>query len=202
MIVLIVLGAIICIFLVCCFLPLDINLVYDDQLTFKIKYAGITLINSEKNSKPTVKHKKNTAPQQKENFIKKTYKQKGLSGTVQYFSSILLTVVKKFWWLAKRFKFRQFKFDLTVGTDDAARTAIQYGEVCAALYPVFSIIQSSVDFKPASVNINADFEKTKWEFKTCVLVKARLMYWLTALIGILVQYFKLQREECEKNERK
>lgn len=201
MIALIVLGAIICFLILLCFLPLSINLVYEHKLMFKIKYAGITLLDSEKDSKPTVnshKKQKNIPPQQKENFIKKTYKQKGLLGTVQYFSNILKIVLKKFWWLAKRFKFRQFKFDLTVATDDAANTAIQYGEVCAALYPIFSIMQSTIDFKPKLVNINADFDKTNWELKTCILVKAQLLYWLIAAIGALAQYLKLQRKECEE----
>lgn len=202
MIALIVLGAIMCFLLILCLLPLTINLVYEHELMLKIKYAGIILFDGKKGSKPTVKSnkkQKNTTPQQKENFIKKTYKQKGLLGTVQYFSNILKIVLKRFWWLVKRFKFRQFEFDLTVATDDAAHTAIQYGEVCAALYPIFSVIQSTVDLKPKSVNINADFEKTKWEFKTRVLVRAQLLYWLIAVIGALTQYLKLQREECEKS---
>ncbi len=201
MIALIVLVAIICFLILLCFLPLSINLVYEHKLMFKIKYAGITLLNSEKERKTTGNgnnKKESSPPQQKENFIKKTYKQKGLLGTVQYFSNILKIVLKKFWWLAKRFKFRQFKFDLTVATDDAANTAIQYGEVCAAIYPIFSIIQSAVDIKPKSVNINADFDKTNWEFKTCILVKAQLLYWLIAAIGALAQYLKLQRKECEE----
>lgn len=200
MIVFIILGSIICFLLLLCLLPLTINLMYEDEFVFKIKYAGITLFNSEKEAKPKANnHKKSTTPQSKDNFIKKTYKQKGLFGTVKYFSNILTIVLKKLCWLVKRFKFRQFKFELTVATDDAARTAIQYGEVCAALYPIFSILQSTLDFKPQTVNINADFDKTKWEFKTCILVRAQLVYWITAAIGMLVQYLKLQRKECEKS---
>ena len=201
MIALIVLGVIICFFGFLCLLPLSIDLVYEDDFAFKIKYAGITFINSERDAKPKTKnHKKITdiTPQKKDNFIKKTYKQRGLSGTVKYFSNILSIVLKKLWWLVKRFKFRQFKFDLTVATDDAANTAIQYGEICAALYPVFAVVQSVVDIKPKSININADFEKTKWEFKTCVKIRARLLYWLIASIGLIAQYLKFQRKECEK----
>ncbi|MBE6810647.1 MAG: DUF2953 domain-containing protein [Ruminococcaceae bacterium] len=201
MITLIVLGAIICFLLVLCFLPLSIDLVYEDDCVFKIKYAGITLINSEKSIKAKAKnHKKdtNTTPEKKDNFIKKTYKQKGMSGTVKYFSNILSIVLKKLWWLLKHFKFRKFKFDLTIATDDAANTAIQYGEICAALYPIFAVVQSVLDVKPELVNINADFEKTNWEFKTCVKVRAGLIYWLIASIGALAQYFKFQRKECEK----
>lgn len=92
--------------------------------------------------------------------------------------------------------------DLTVATDDAANTAIQYGSVCAVLYPVLSLLQSTVDLKSKEVNINADFEKSKWEFKTSILVKAQLIYWIIAAIGTLKQYYKLQRKEREKYERK
>ena len=139
-------------------------------------------------------------PQKKENFISKTYKQRGLIGTMRYFSEIIAIVFKKLWWLAKRFKFRHFQFDLTIATEDAARTAIQYGEVCAILYPVFSVIQASTNLKPKSININAAFEKTEWEFKTCILVKAKLFFWIVAIVGAVAQYLKLQRKECEKHE--
>ena len=203
MIALIVLGSILLLLLILCVLPLTINFSYEHDLLFKIKYAGITLVNNEKESshkKHSSKNIEKKAPQKKENFISKIYKQKGLLGTVRYFSDVITIILKKFFWLAKHFKIRRLKFDLIIATDDAARTAIQYGEVCAALYPLFTALQAFTNLKPKSININADFDKTKWEFKTHVLVKAKLCFWLVATIGVITQYLKLQRKECEKHE--
>ena len=202
MIALIIVGAIICVLFVLCALPLSIELLYESKLTVNIKYAGIKWLKNKKaKQKKVAKNKtKNSTKNQNEGFLKKIYNQKGTIGTVRYISNIITIVFKRLLWLAKRFKLKIFNFDLTIATDDAANTAIQYGEVCSVLYPLFSIIQSTFNVKSKSININADFNKTKWEFKTHFLVKASLLFWIIALIGVFAQYLKLQRKECEKHE--
>ncbi len=208
MIALIILGVFICVLAILLLLPLTVDLVYEREFILKIKYLGITLFDNKKTAEPKkskqakkTSQDKESSPK-KENFIKRTYKQKGLLGTIDYFSKVFTMVLKRFWWVAKRFKFRKFNFDLVVATSDAADTAIQYGEVCAVLYPVLSLLQSLIDFKPKQVNISADFDKTKWEFKTSILVKTRALYWIIAAVGLMVQFLKLQRKEREKYERK
>lgn len=208
MIALIILGAVVGILLILMFLPLTVDLSYEDKFVLKIRYAGITLFDNnrteldKKSDKKQVEKPKGSTPQKKDNFFVKTYKQKGLLGTVSYFSDILVIVLKKLWWIVKRFKFRKFKLDLTVATADAADTAIQYGKVCAAIYPVISLLQTITDFKLQQINIGTDFDKTKWEFNGAILVKTPLVYWIVAVISVLIQILKLQREESEKNERK
>lgn len=209
MIALIILGAIVGLLLILLFLPLTIDLSYGSEFLIKIKYSGITIFDNKKGhkkEKAKTQKKKITSKQaessEKDNFFKKTYKQRGLMGTIHYFSVILKIVIKKIFWVAKRFKFRRFKFDLTVATQDAADTAVKYGEVCAVTYPVFSLLQSVTNFKPQEVNISADFDKTKWEFKCAILVRTSVIYWIIAGISVLIEIFKIQRKESEKNERK
>lgn len=205
-IALIIIGAIICLLFLLLFLPLSVDLVYKSELVLKIKYFGIIVFNSKKRKK--FKKKKTSASTEKktskkeDNFIKKTYKQKGLLGTISYFSDILAIVFKKFWRVIKRFEIRRFKLNLIVATSDAANTAIKYGEVCAAVYPPLAILQANADFKPKNINISADFDRNKSEFDISFLIKTRLFYWLIAAFGVLRQFLKLQRKEREKYERK
>lgn len=207
MIALIVIGVIISLILILLFLPITVDLVYDNSFLVKIKYFGIILFNYPKaktikqNKKTKEKTKVNSKPK-KDNFLKTVYDQKGLLGSVEYFSNILEIILKKLWWIIKRFKFRRFKFDLIIATSDAANTAIKYGKICAAVYPVFSLLQSLVDFKPKTINISTDFDKSQSEFKISLLVKTSLLCCLTALVGGLTQFLKLQRKEREKYERK
>ncbi len=209
MIALIVLGVIVAILLCILFLPITVDLAFDGKMMLKIKYLGITLFDNKKSkTKPKQKKEKvktaskDNAPQKKDNFIKRTYKQKGLLGTISYFSDILAIVFKRLWRVVKRFKFRRFKLDIIVATPDAANTAIQYGKICAAVYPVISLLHTITDMKSEEINIKTDFEKTRPEFKASILVKTQGLYWLVAAIGILKHYLKLQRKEREKYERK
>lgn len=209
-ITLIILGAIIGLLLILLFLPLTVDFNFKNELWLKIKYFGITFFNSEKRVKLGKPKKRNKKPQEKaedraskkENFFKKTYKQKGLLDTVKYFSEILLLLLKKLWWVVKRFKFRKFKLDLSVATHDAANTAIQYGKICNAVYPTLAFLETNADFKSKEINIKADFDKTESEFQLSTSVTTRVFFWLVAALAVLFEFLKLQRKEREKYERK
>ncbi len=209
-IALIILSIVFGLLILLCILPLTVDLSFCDGLVLKIRYSGITVFDNakrvkykkkEKTKKKSVPKTDETTPK-KENFFKKTYRQKGLLGTVMYFSSILNMLLKKMCWVVRRFKFRKFKLDISVATNDAADTAIQYGKICGAVYPVISFFESNTDFKAREININADFDKTKSEFKTSVSVTTRIFFWLVAAICVLFEFLKLQRKESEKYERK
>lgn len=205
MIALVIIGIIIFLVALLLILPLTVDLRYDNDFALKIKYVGITIFNNGKKAKPkkVKKSKKNAKPsKKKDNFIVSTYKQKGLMGTVSYFSEILKLILKKSLWLLKRLKFRKFNVDLTVASGDAATTAINYGRVCAATYPVLALLEANANFNSKSVNINANFDKTKWEFNASIIIKAKLVFWIAAVGMAISEYFKLQRKESEKYERK
>ena len=209
-IALIVLGAIIAILLVLLFLPLSIDLTFAKELRFKIKYFGIIIFDSENNvklkkakrAKSGVEEKSEGKKSKKENFLKKTYTQKGLLGTITYFSKILMLLLKKLWWVVKKFKFRRFYLNLSVATNDAASTAINYGKICSAVYPIISFLETNADFKAKEINISADFDKSDSEFKISTSVTTRLFFWLVAAISALFEFLKIQRKESEKYERK
>ncbi len=207
---LIILGVIICLLLLLLFLPLTVDVNYENEFVLKIKYSGITFFDSEKRVKLKKAKKRKRKSQEKmkdnapkkENFFKKTYKQKGLLGAIQYFSKIFVLIFKKLWWVIKRFRFRKFKFNLSVATGDAANTAINYGKICSALYPTISFLETNADFKSKQININADFDKIESEFQIAASVTTRLFFWLVAAIAALFGFLKLQRKESEKYERK
>ncbi len=208
MIALIILGAIVAIILILLFLPLTIDLAYEGDLFIKLKYLGITVFDDQKSeekerkkaAKQKKKSEKETPP--KDNFFKRSYKKRGLLGTIKYCCSITRIVVQNIPGIVKRFKFRRFEVDLTVASEDAADTAIRYGEFCAVVYPVISLLQSVTDLKPHQINISADFDKTETEFKGKVLAKAAVIYWIIIVTAILKEIDKLHYKESEENERK
>ncbi len=208
-ITLIVLGVILALLSALLFLPVALDLAYKQKFVLKLKISGITIFDNQKKSKRKQKIKKKktsqntqTKKQPKDNFFKKTYKQKGLTETVKYFAEILNMLLKKLFWVIKHFKFRKFSLDLVVATPDAANTAIQYGGICSAVYPIIAFLQTNTDFKAKSVNVSADFDKHKSQFEISFLLKTRLLFLVIAAIATLFDFSKIQNKESEKYERK
>ena len=180
---------------------------YDKELTFTIKYLGFTLLDSEeedKESKKVLKKVQSTALPTDKESIKSTYKQKGITGTIKYYGDVLLLILKRLRWIIRFVKIRKFVFDLSIASDNAADTEIEYGEVCCVIYPIISFIQTNTNFKfkTDNINISPDFDSTDSKLKASVLVKAKLIICLIAIAGLLWDYTKKQRKESEKNERK
>ena len=203
----IVLGAIIVVLITLLILPVKLRVDYDKELTFTIKYLGFTLLDSEeedKESKKVLKKVQSTALPTDKESIKSTYKQKGITGTIKYYGDVLLLILKRLRWIIRFVKIRKFVFDLSIASDNAADTAIEYGEVCCVIYPIISFIQTNTNFKfkTNNINIRPDFDSTDSKLKASVLVKAKLIICLIAIAGLLWDYTKKQRKESEKNERK
>lgn len=193
------------------FLPVTADISYQKEFCYRFKYSGIFLFNSEKKfniDKFKRKRKKKVLKDnptendsdtnhKKENFFVKIYKEKGFINTVKYFADISGIILKRVLKLLKRFKFKKFKLNLTVASDDAANTAIEYGAVCSAVYPVIALLETQISLKSKKVSINADFDKTKPEFDFSVSITAKLINFIIAFIAVIFEFLKLQRKERE-----
>ncbi len=186
--------------------PFTAEIIYDDEFAFKFKCFMIKIYDSKSSKK--VKKANETSKKEDQNttkddgFLKTTYKQKGFTGTVVYLSEIVKLVLLKIKWLLPHIKFHKCVLNLTVATSNAAETAINYGRVCSAVYPVFAFIQSNTKLKTKQFNISADFDKTKPDFNASIQLKARGLWLVIAALSIFGQFLKLQRKEREKYERK
>ena len=182
MIALVVIGAIVALVVILLFLPLTMDLAYEGDLFIKLKYLGITVFDDQKSEKKKQKKQKDGKKQDKQpeddNFLKRSYKQRGLLGTIKFCCSVLKIVIENIPAIVKHFKFRKLRVDLTVAGEDAADTAIKYGEVCAVVYPVVALLQSLIDLKPQQINVSVDFDKTESEFKGTVLARASVICWI------------------------
>jgi hypothetical protein len=59
----------------------------------------------------------------------------------------------------KKARIDNIGIDLTIGGDDAAETAIAYGEACAIIYPALSSLEMLVKIKKRKISIDAGFNK-------------------------------------------
>lgn len=207
----IILGIIVFILLLL-FLPISVFLSVKDDFKVIVRFSGIKVFDT---SKPKKEKKEKTKPQdtenetqkgqKKENKLVNTFKNKkeesGIVGAVRYFGEIAKIILGKLVWFLKKLKFDHIRLNLSVSSEDAADTAIMYGTICTALYPILSLITSNASVKYKEINISADFNKTAIILDLSFCVKLRLIYALVALIKGYFEYRKFIKEE-DKNERK
>lgn len=209
MIALYIIGGIILLLLLLLILPVSADMRYKDKLTVSVIYGGIKVFDSSKpkEEKPQMleqskneQEKPTEEKQKKENFITKIFNEKGKIEGIKFLSSLIKLAVSRIIWLIKKTKFRQFFIDISIASDDAANTAISYGVVCAAVYPIINLLDQNTDLSVKKVNIYTDFDKLSPEIEAAISVKTRLIYAVIALISVLFAYFKLKKES-DKNGR-
>lgn len=187
-------------------LPVMLDLSFDGELRLAVKYAGITVFNTQKQKKPKKHREKqqkedsgNTKSKKKDSFLKKKYKELGLSGAAKYFSEIIKLLFDSVGKLLKKLKFDRFYLELDVASDNAADTAVEYGAVCSAVYPVAALLESTLNFDFKYIAVRADFEHTSSELKISFRVTTRVIYAVIIAAAAFFKYLKIKKES-EKNE--
>lgn len=206
----IIIGVILSILLLILFLPVRVWVSYTDSFYLKIYFAGIKIFTA----KPDKKEEKEEKPDKVSNpkaentavkegkrffgFLKEKYGFSGAVKTVFGFVGDVFTHIKR---LLRHIKFRRIALDISVAGDDAAKTAIEYGGVCAAVYPVLSVLDTCAGFSYEQINIKSDFVSENSEFRFSGSVILRIFFLLVAAIKIYSEYKKFVSKE-NFNERK
>lgn len=166
-----VILSIVALFVIILSIPLKVNLGYDEKITLDIKYLFIKLKilptdpNKPKKEK-TPKEKKPEEPKKEEgaapkekkpNPILEMVKANGFDGMMEVLGN-LGNVLKIFGGkLLRSIVFNKANVNITVGTGDAASTALKYGKICQKVYPVMGFLCSNNVVKHHEINISADF---------------------------------------------
>lgn len=107
--------------------------------------------------------------------------------------------------ILKKIVIKELAVDLTVAGDDAADTAISYGETCAAVFPALGIICTNMKVREYDVEIEPDFLATKSSGDLHTVIAFRPILILMAFIGYGFKImnkviFKLLFSRGESNE--
>ena len=92
--------------------------------------------------------------------------------------------------LLKKIRFRDIYIDYVVGSDDAAKTALKYGGICAAVYALLEWMKTYFSVKIGEVNIEADFGAEKDDIFVFGRVKLRISTALACIIWFGVRMLK------------
>lgn len=201
MIAIVIICIILIIILGLLFLPISVSVKFKEDFFVDVFFAGIKVykLSPEKAKKSDKKNpdmSQKQRQQKEENavlkeskalftFLKEKYGFIGAVKTVFAFLNDVLAHIKK---ILPTVKLKKVILNLTVATDNAADTAIEYGIVCACVYPVLAILNSCAKIGLKNVNIKSDFEGKNSDFDFSVLVGFRLFYFILAAIRVYCEY--------------
>lgn len=178
------------------FIPISLHIKYYGDFFVKLKIAGIKAYEVEPNE-DTQKPKPDTesdkkAKKQTEKAFDKLKKKYGFAGAVREIFVFIKSVLERLKGSLKHIAIRRLCLDIKVSSGDAAATAIEYGAVCAAVYPVLSFIDSTANVKMKNINISADFNSGDSDFGFSVIVRVRIIYLIVMAFGAFSEYNKFK----------
>lgn len=211
MIALIIIGMLLLIITAILFLPIDAVIKFKEELFLKVKFSGLRVYRLKQDEEEVTTHqkteqsKKADSEPKNENlavsYFKKLKDKYGFSGAVRQllgFARDLLPHIRK---LLKHIKFKRVIFDIVIAEDDAAKTAIEYGRICAVAYPLLSALEAIANIKYKAINITSDFGSKNSEFSFEGIIRTRIIFLLIALIKVYSEYKKFT-VRIENDERK
>lgn len=134
--------------------------------------------------------RKEEAEKEKKADGEKNFFQKQISG-LTFFD--YLEIVKRFFRkFVMKIRIEEFKTDIHVG-GDAYETAMTYGRINSALYPLLGFLNNQGVLKKANVTIVPDFLKEKSEYYAHIELSLRLVHLYIVLLSV-GSYFLRRRK--------
>lgn len=197
-------------------LPLRISLSYTEEkgLQYRVKYAVFPLADSEKPEKAeaTASKKREGAAEKQKKVSGKTVRsllsflgledissvanaksaidEKGLLETLHGVTEAVGSLLRRTGRLLKKGVFKRFDLRIVCGDGDPADAAMQYGTVCAAVYPLLTLLDTAMKFKRRSVDIRCDFDKEEIHASFTGQVNYRPWHFVCFTCGLLWRYIK------------
>ena len=194
-----VIFSIIALFVIILSIPLKVALGYDDKISLDIRYLYVKLKilptdpnkpkkeKAPKEKKPEEPKKEEAPKEKKPNPIVEMAKANGFDGMMEVLGN-LGNVLKIFGGkLLRSIVFNKADINITVGTGDAASTALKYGKTCQKIYPIMGFLCSNNVVKHHNINVSADFlaNDTKGNFYFEMNICLRKI--INSAIGLVVR---------------
>ena len=203
MIVLKILGfvilAVVLIITILLFLPIRLLIFTDknNKVKIKFKYLWFTFgVNSKSGNNSILKEIKEALGLSKidsAESIKDNAKRSGVSATAKQIIGIIKSFIDKTFWLLKHSKVQKLNINSVSAGEDAADAAMDYGLACAVIYPLISFIESSLNVKKNSINLDlrCDFDAKKSLFSLDIIFSITVIY-------VIIAFFRLLKDNVKR----
>ena len=196
MIALYIIGGILLLLAVVAFLPVKVFFTTEDGKRLTVRFLffkwGILPIEKKKSGKKSSDKK----PKSEGKRIV------GKNGAFKDFGELFAVakvLFKKVFWIAKKIRIHHLEALVVVAEGDAAETAIQYGKVCAYVYPAFGMLGSFTDISNAKVEVRSDFDSDDSSFYFEAEIGVRLFFAVVAAASVLWQFVKIKLSDMGGN---
>ena len=187
MIALYIIGGILLLIIILLLCPVVLSVKYvNDCLT--IKLCGFRLVppkdKPQKEKKEKKKKKENTEQTNPKKKSKIDFNQ------IKTLVTSATPAVKR---VFKGIKIRRFRFIYICAGEDAAKTAIQYGRVCAAVASVLPLVQNIFDIKFDKIDVRLDFSVNKPYNEVKFKAKLKVYVLIASAFVFLKNYLKTSK---------
>lgn len=199
----IVLGAIVLIIVLILLLPVNI-LIHADGGQFKLLYR-ILFLTFGKHPNPNsilVRAAKELTGISKVSDLgrlKRSVDRTGVSATAAQIADILKLLLGRVVWLLPRCRLKKLHVTAVCTGEDAADAAMDYGTVCAVVYPLVGYVESLIPTRPrgTEIQITCDLSQAEGSFILDAKLSVRIFRVAHALLHIIKENVKneVYREE-------
>ncbi len=218
-----ILVGIIAFFLLILSIPIKVSLSFDNKIHLTVKYLFIKLDilplgpkkektpKPKKEPQPTPEKPKEEAPKEKKpNPILEMVKANGYDGMMLVIKNLGRVLGIYGGKLFKSVVFDEIDIYISVGTGDAASTAIKYGETCQKVYPVLGYICSNNIVKKYDILVEPDFLANKTENELFIdlsvtvrkIINATIAMVFRLIFSVVLKFIQGANKNKEKTESK
>ena len=131
------------------FVPVYGRIRYDGEWRVSLRVWGIPIpllpaAEEERETPAAVKKKQKKKSSSKKEELKQLFREDGLEGTLRLFGRLAVLAGKTAGRLLRAVTVDKLELELLVAAEDAADTAVRYGQVCGVLYPALAAISGPV----------------------------------------------------------
>ena len=175
-------------FLLMCSLTVNVKTDENKKIKFNVKFLFLNINNQKEKTKKTA-----SESPKKDNLFKTYLKKYGFTDTVSKIFELLADALKELSFILKKAKFKKVYLTIITATDDASKTAISYGTICAVVYPVTAYMDNElkVSKNAFDINIGCDFNTDKPDYSFEIEVSLKSFSAVISAIKLFKKYKKL-----------
>ena len=185
--------------LLCCvlFAPVTFDFYYREQPRLTVRVWGVPLRllpQKEKKQKKEKKAKKQKKEKETPDFLEtlgNSFREDGLGATLHWLSKLAGLLKTAAGRALRAVSVRHLRLEMRVSGEDAAATAVHYGQVCTAVYPTLALLYGGMRIRKRSVRIEPDFADEGGAVLVAVCGHVAVWRLCGAALGFLFGFLKM-----------
>ncbi len=187
MVALFIFLAIVAIVFLSLLIPIQVRLDIKEEIELRAQYLffKIPILPAKQKKPKDLPANKKT---DKTGNIKTLVQEKGLSGATEEILQLLKNLLEPLGNVVRRIVFRVFDLRIIVANGDAAVAAVEYGAVCALVYPFVAGLESVASVNKRNLQVQCDFETSQPVFECKIIAQLQPMYLISFVWSFLISY--------------